>query len=423
MPISTVRRNYVLCMLVALYFLNFVDRQIVNILVEPMKADLGLADWQLGVISGFAFAALYATLGIPIARVADRGRRVDIIASAVALWSAMTALCGLAQNFAHLVLARIGVGVGEAGLTPPAHSIIADLFPEEQRGTAMAIYQMGVPAGALIGLMAGGFIAELWGWRVAFLAVGLPGIVVAIIVRLTVPEPARGGDTRAPGDTRGLDTRPQPPFGTSLATLWRIRSFRHITLAFSLSSFAIFAFNAWFPALLGRVHGLNTAEIAAWVGPIGFVSGVLGSFCGGFLGDRLGIDDKRWYLFVAAAGLAASIPFYVIVLFTGNATVALLVYFAPSFLGAAVMGPTFAMVQSLAPVRLRAMASSIVLFFANMIGLGLGPLAVGAASDFLLPRVGAASLAWALVLILPVLAWCAAHYVAAARTLAADLEP
>ena len=411
-PISNARRNYVLGMLVALYFLNFVDRQIVNILVEPIKADLGLADWQLGVISGFAFAALYATLGIPIARMADRGRRVDIIAGAVALWSAMTAVCGLAQNFVQLALARLGVGVGEAGLTPPAHAMIADLFPEERRGTAIAIYQMGVPAGALIGLMAGGFIAELWGWRAAFLAVGLPGIAVALVVKLTVPEPARGGGDAAP---------PQPAFGVSVRTLWRIPSFRHITAAFALSSFAIFAFNAWFPALLGRVHGLNTAEIAAWVGPLGFVSGVLGSFFGGYLGDRLGVDDKRWYLFVVAAGLIVSVPLYVVVLFAGSATVTLIVYFAPSFLGALVMGPTFAMVQSLAPIRLRAMASSIVLFFANMIGLGLGPTAIGAVSDLLMPTLGADSLRWALVLILPVLGWCAAHYVAATRTLAEDL--
>lgn len=410
LPISNARRNYVLGMLVALYFLNFVDRQIVNILVEPIKADLGLADWQLGVISGFAFAALYATFGVPIARVADRGRRVDIIAGAVALWSAMTAVCGLAQNFVQLALARVGVGVGEAGLTPPAHSLIADLFPEERRGTAIAIYQMGVPAGALIGLMAGGFIAEIWGWRAAFLAVGLPGIAVAVVVRLTVPEPERS-----------TDAAPQPAFGASLAALWRIASFRHITIAFALSSFAIFAFNAWFPALLGRVHGLNTAEIAAWVGPIGFVSGVLGSFFGGYLGDRLGVDDKRWYLFVVATGLIVSIPLYVVVLFAGSGTVTLIVYFVPSFLGALVMGPTFAMVQSLAPIRLRAMASSIVLFFANMIGLGLGPTAIGVVSDLLMPRLGPDSLRWALVLILPVLGWCAAHYVAATRTLADDL--
>ena len=410
LPISNARRNYVLGMLVALYFLNFVDRQIVNILVEPIKADLGLADWQLGIISGFAFAALYATLGIPIARMADRGRRVDIIAGAVALWSAMTAVCGLAQNFVQLALARVGVGVGEAGLTPPAHAMIADLFPEERRGTAMAIYQMGVPAGALIGLMAGGFIAEIWGWRAAFLAVGLPGIAVAAIVRFTVPEPERSADAA-----------PQPAFGASVAALWRIASFRHITVAFALSSFAIFAFNAWFPALLGRVHGMNTAEIAAWVGPLGFVSGVLGSFFGGYLGDRLGVEDKRWYLFVVAAGLIASIPLYVVVLFAANTTVTLIVYFAPSFLGALVMGPTFAMVQSLAPVRLRAMASSIVLFFANMIGLGLGPTTIGVVSDLLMPELGPDSLRWALVLILPVLGWCAAHYVAATRTLAEDL--
>ncbi len=411
MAASESRRAAVLAMLVVLYFFNFVDRQIVNILIEPIKADLGLADWQLGIISGFAFAALYATLGVPIARLADRGSRTNIIAVAVGLWSLMTALCGVAQNFVQLLLARLGVGVGEAGLTPPAHSMIADLYPEERRGTALAIYQLGVPAGALFGLMAGGFIAEAWGWRAAFLAVGLPGIVLAVLVKLLIREPERQGEPA-----------PQPPFGASLAALWRIPSYRHITLAFALASFALFAFNAWFPALLGRAYGWNTAQIAAWLGPVGFVSGVAGTFLGGWLGDRFGRRDRRWYMFIVAFGVFVSVPLFGVVLFAASAPLAVAAYFAPNLLAGMAMAPTFAMVQSLAAPRLRAMASSIVLFFANMIGLGLGPTAVGALSDLLQPKFGATALGWAMTLILPVLAWCAAHYLAAARTLNRDLE-
>ena len=404
-------RHAVLAVLVLLYFFNFVDRSIVHILVEPIKADLGLSDGQLGILSGFAFAVLYTTLGVPIARLADRRRRVDIIAAAVTLWSAMTALCGLAQNFAQLALARVGVGVGEAGLTPPAHSMIADLYPEEQRGRAIAVYQMGVPAAVLISIMAGGFIAEAWGWRAAFLIVGLPGIALGVLVKLAIREPLRTGTPA-----------PQPPFGESLRALWRIPAFRQINIAFALCSFGMFAFFAWFPAILGRVHGLGTAEVALWYGPINFVSGVAGAFFGGFLGDKLGAENKRRQLDMVGIATLIAAPLFAVVLFAPTPLAAVGVFFVPGFLMAMCMGPTFAMVQSLVAPRLRAMASSIVLFFANMIGAGAGPSLVGFGSDLLEPTLGNRSLPWAALLVVPVLIWCGIHYLAAGRTLNRDLE-
>ena len=414
--ISAQRRAVALGTLTLLYFFNFVDRQIIAILVEPIKADLGLADWQLGVVSGVAFAALYATLGIPIARLADRSHRVNIISVAVALWSAMTVACGLAQNFVHLVLARIGVGVGEAGLTPPAHSLIADMYPEERRATALAVYQLGVPTGALFGLLAGGLIADAWGWRVAFFAVGLPGILLALVAKWAIPEPRAGtGGSAAP-------VQAQPPFFESLALLWRIRAFRHVTAGFALVSFVTFGYNAWLPALLGRMHGLSTADIALWLGPVGFVSGVAGTFLGGLACDRLGQRDPRWYAWLLVIGFAISIPFLGIVFFAPTATLAIAAYVVPNFLIGMNMGPTFAMAQFLAPEGLRAMVSSILLFFANMIGLGLGPLTIGALSDLFAPTAGASSLPLALLVVLPVLAWCALHYLLAGRTLRREMR-
>ncbi|MYB38514.1 MAG: MFS transporter [Gammaproteobacteria bacterium] len=413
--ISAPRRAAALGTLTLLYFFNFVDRQIIAILVEPIKADLGLADWQLGVVSGVAFAALYATLGIPIARLADRAHRVNIISVAVALWSAMTAVCGLAQNFVHLVLARVGVGVGEAGLTPPAHSLIADMYPERQRATALAIYQLGVPTGALFGLLAGGLIAEAWGWRVAFIAVGLPGVLLALVAKWVIPEPRTTGGLMP-------TAAEQPPFIESLALLWRIHTFRQLVLGFALVSFVTFGYNAWLPALLGRMHGLSTADIALWLGPVGFVSGVAGTFLGGLACDRLGQREPRWYAWLLAIGFAVSIPFLGAVFLAPSATLAIAAYVVPNFLIGMNMGPTFAMAQFVAPEGLRAMASSILLFFANMIGLGLGPLTVGALSDALAPSAGAGSLRLALLVVLPVLAWCALHYLLAGRTLRAEIR-
>lgn len=416
LAISESRRAVALGTLTLLYFFNFVDRQIIAILVEPIKADLGLADWQLGVVSGVAFAALYATLGIPIARLADRSHRVNIISVAVAFWSAMTAACGLAQNFVHLVLARVGVGVGEAGLTPPAHSLIADMYPEERRATALAVYQLGVPTGALFGLLAGGLIADAWGWRVAFFAVGLPGILLALVAKWAIPEPRAGvGSLAAP-------TEAQPPFFESLALLWRIRAFRHVAAGFALVSFVTFGYNAWLPALLGRMHGLSTADIALWLGPVGFVSGVAGTFLGGLACDRLGQRDPRWYAWLLVIGFVVSIPFLGIVFFAPTATLAIAAYVVPNFLIGMNMGPTFAMAQFLAPEGLRAMVSSILLFFANMIGLGLGPLTIGALSDAFAPVAGTGSLRLGLLVVLPVLAWCALHYLLAGRTLAGEMR-
>lgn len=412
--LSPARRNYMLGLLVVLYALNFIDRQILAILVEPIKAELGFSDTALGFLTGFAFAAFYATLGIPIAHLADRVNRVNIISFAVVLWSGMTALCGFANTFVQLTLARIGVGVGEAGLTPPTHSILSDSFPPERRGMALAVYQMGVPAGSLLGLMIGGWVAELYGWRMAFFAVGVPGVVFAVLAKLTLKEPPRGTFDEG-------EAEPQPPFLESFRVLWQKPSFRHICFGFGLSAFAGFGLGNWLPAFFGREHGMSTGEIANYLGPLGLVSGVSATLLGGYLGDRLGRRDRRRYLLLVAVTFMASLPFYFGILLGGSVEMAFGAYFLQSLIGGMGMAPSFAMVQALAPQRLRAMGSAIVLFFANMVGIGAGPLCVGLLSDSLAGPFGAQSLKWAMFIVVPVTAWSALHYYLASRRLLDDL--
>ena len=395
-------RNYMLGVLVVLYTLNFVDRQILAILVEPIKAEFGFSDTAMGFLTGFAFAMFYATLGIPIAHLADRTKRVNIIAICVALWSAMTAVCGLAQNFWQLAVARIGVGIGEAGLTPPAHSMLTDSFPPDRRGRAFAIYQMGVPAGSLLGLLLGGWIAEFYGWRMAFFVAGIPGIALALLFKLTVPEPKRGAFDG--------DNEPQPPFWPSFRVLWQIGAFRHTSLAMGFSSFAFFGVANWLPAFFGRTYGMGTAEIATIMAPVGLTSNFIGYLAGGYLSDRLGKIHTQRYLWVAAAGMFGCAPFYVGIFFAPSAALAFTSYFLMTmFLGLAA-APSFAIIQGRSPQRLRAMASAIALFLASIMGIGVGPLVVGMVSDALTARLGMESLKYALAVAVPFVIWSGFHY-------------
>ena len=273
-------RHYALGILVVVYTFNFIDRQILSILLEPVKTDLGLSDTQMGLLTGFAFAMFYATLGIPIARFADRTNRRNLIAAALAIWSGFTALSGLAQNFWHMLAARIGVGVGEAGCSPPAHSMIADYYPAEQRATALGIYSLGIPFGIMFGLFAGGWINEFFGWRAAFFVVGVPGLLLAILVRYSLAEPPRG---MAEGRT---DSGEQPSIGETLAYLWQKKSFRHMSFAAALTAFVGYGFVTWAPAFLIRSFGMGTGEIGTWFGLILGVAGGIGIAGGGYLADK-----------------------------------------------------------------------------------------------------------------------------------------
>jgi MFS family permease len=408
-------RRYVLGLLFVVYVVNFVDRSILNILLEPIKREFQPSDTALGFLSGVAFAIFYATLGIPIARWADRGVRRDIIALALFVWSGMTALCGLARTFPQLVAARIGVGIGEAGCSPPAHSILSDYYPPERRGTAFAIYALGIPVGTAFGFFTGGWMAETLGWRMAFLLVGLPGIALALVVRLTLREPPRGHSEAV------HDVGPPPAPLAVMRAMWRIATFRHLAAAAALHAFVGYGVAAWNAAFLIRSHGMSVGEVGSWLAGIAIVGGGLGTFLGGYLTDRLRPRDVRWSLWVPGVSTLVAVPFSLFFYLGSDLRVVLALATIPVFFGAMYLGPTFALTQALAPLRMRAVASAFLLFLINLIGLGLGPQMVGIGSDLLAAKLEEDSLRGALAITVTINVWSGLHYFLGARTITADL--
>jgi MFS family permease len=409
-------RKYALGVLVVVYTFNFIDRQILSILLEPIKLELGLSDTQLGLLTGFAFAAFYATLGIPIARYADRNNRRNLIALALAVWSGMTALSGFAQNFWHLLLARIGVGVGEAGCSPPAHSMLADYFPANRRATALGVYSLGIPIGILFGFLAGGWINEFFGWRVAFFVVGVPGLLIALVVRYTMREPPRGM-------AEGLAVAgSQPGVLETFEYLWQKRSFRHLAFAGALTAFVGYGVVTWMPAFLMRSHGMQTGEIGTWLGLILGIPGGIGIALGGWLADRYGARDTRWFLWIVTVALLVAMPFSLGVYLAASPYLALLLLVIPVALGNFYQATTFSQTQGLVTLRMRAVAAAVLLFILNIIGLGLGPQVTGALSDLLRPQFGEESLRWSLFICSLVNVWAAYHFYVAGKYLKGDLE-
>jgi len=408
-------RHYALAILVVVYTFNFIDRQILSILLEPVKTELGLSDTAMGMLTGFAFAMFYATLGIPIARYADRSNRRNLIAAALGIWSFFTALSGLAANFWHLLIARIGVGVGEAGCSPPAHSMIADYYPAEQRATALGIYSLGIPFGIMFGLFAGGWINEYFGWRMAFFVVGLPGILLALVVRFSLQEPPRGmAEGRA-------DTADQPGVKETMVYLWQKKSFRHMSFAAGLTAFVGYGFVVWAPAFLIRSYGMSTGEVGTWFGLILGIPGGIGIALGGYLADRFGAKDTRWYLWTTAIALVVCVPLNYVVYAADTAFVSLWAMVLPVLLGNFYQATTFSQTQGISSLRMRAVAAGILLFIINIIGLGLGPQLVGVISDLLFDQYGVESLRYALFICSLVYIWGAFHYFMAGRYLKDDL--
>lgn len=399
------------------YVFNFLDRQVVNILGEAIITDLGLTDMQFGMLSGIAFAAIYATLGMPIARWADGGTRRNVIALAAAVWSGMTVLCGSAQNFWQMFLMRAGVGVGEAGCSPPAHSIISDVFPANKRATALSIYSLGIYGGSLIGYMAGGYLSSQFSWRIAFVAVGLPGLLLALMVRYLVHEPPRGlAEARA-------DVAPAS-FSTVLSILWTRKSFRHIAMGCALHAFVTYGLSAFMPIFLMRVHDMPVQQVGAILGLAAGIGGLLGTYGGGFLSDRLAnrSGEQRWHIWVPLISTIAAIPFYWFSLMVADSGVAAAIaWFVPSVVAGMYLGPCLGLTHSLVGLRMRAQASAILFFVLNLIGLGIGPMATGMLSDQLRPEFGDLSIRYALMTMVFVNVWCAAHYYRATRTLREDL--
>ncbi len=410
-------RHYALFILTAIYVLNYMDRQILSILLQPIKEHFQVSDSLLGLLSGFSFALFYATLGIPIAMLADRLNRRNVIAVSLAIFSLMTVLCGMAVQFWHLMLARIGVGIGEAGTSPPSHSIIADLYPEEKRATALAIFALGVNIGIMFGFFGAGLINEFYGWRVAFVLAGVPGILLAIALPFIMREPPRGFS-----EANRTKVQDAPPFMTVVRTLFKQRTFVHLSLAGALNAFVGYGAVAWTPAFLIRSHGMSTAEIGLILSLMYGVVGGAGTFFGGYLADKLASRNPRWRLWVPALGIFISAPFSVGFYLYPDTAIALAFYLVPALMGAIYLGPAFAITQGLAPLRMRSAAAAMFLFILNIIGLGFGPWAVGAVSDMLQPSFGADSLRWSLLVISVVAIWSGIHFVLAARTMVADMK-
>lgn len=408
-------RNYALGILVVVYTFNFIDRQILSILLESIKTDLDLSDTSLGFLTGFAFALFYATLGIPIAKYADKGNRRNLIALSLGIWSFMTALSGLAQNFFHLLFARIGVGVGEAGCSPPAHSMIADYFPANKRSTALGIYSLGIPFGIMFGLFAGGWINEVFGWRLAFFVVGIPGILLAFIFRFTVKEPIRG---QAEGK---VASEKQPSIYETVSYLIKKRSFRHLVFAAALAAFVGYGAITWLPSFFQRSYGMQTSDVGWYLGLILGIPGGLGIFLGGYLSDYFGAKDIRWSLWIAAIAMALTVPFNVYVYLSPTATMSLLWLIIPVALGNFYQAATFSQTQGIVELRMRSVAAAILLFIINIIGLGFGPQSVGIVSDLLNSEYGKDSLRYSLLIFAFLKLWCAFHYYMAGKYLKEDL--
>lgn len=414
--VSRGARRYMLGLLVVIYTFNFIDRQILAILLPAIKEEFLVSDAVLGLLAGTAFALFYATLGIPIGQIADRWSRRNMIAISLALWSAMTAVSGLVTNFVQLALARIGVGVGEAGCSPAAHSLISDYYPPEQRSTAMGIYTVGISIGIMIAYLAGGWVVENIGWREAFLLVGIPGIFLALIARLTIKEPVRGASEGR------VDTGDKVSIVAVARFLSRRRSFLNMAFGASLASFLGYSVANFFPTYLSRSFGMPFSQIGVYLGLIYGIAGGIGFAAGGYFADRMAKHEVRYSMWVISAAIMFSWLFALPVYLATTAKVTLLASIIPAVFSNFYLASTLANTQSLVGLRMRGVASAVVLFIINIIGLGLGPPTAGMVSDWLVPYVGDESMRYALLgLSLLIGPWCAWHYFRAGKYLEGDL--
>lgn len=414
---ATSPRALVLGLLFAANVVNYIDRQIVTILQEPIKADLGLSDTQLGLLTGLSFALFYATLGVPIARLADRHSRTRIIAGSITLWSVMTAACAAAGNFWTLLLCRCGVGVGEAGLSPSAHSMISDYYEPHRRASALAVYSAGIQAGVMLGFLLGGAINHLFGWRAAFIVIGAPGLLLALAFRLLIKEPPRGrfDDPAA--------VQPQPGgLGATVALLWRNRPFRFAALACGFHALVLYGHGHWAPPFLGRVHNMAISEIAMWLALLAAIPGGVGIWVSGIMADRAEQARPGGRLRVAIWSIALLIPCEIAYVMAPTAPLALAMSVATHFLAGFYLAPVLAFAHGRVGSQLRASASAMVLLALNLIGLGIGPVLVGGISDLLAAQgLGPESIRFALLAIIPAQLVALALFTLARRSESAEI--
>ena len=408
-------RGYVLALLTLTAAFNFVDRQILGVLLEPIGQEFALPDSMLGLLSGIAFAAFYAVLGVPIATLADRLNRRNIIVICVTVFSAMTALCGTVTSFVQLFLARIGVGVGEAGTMPASQSMLSDLYPVQERPSAMGVLAAGGNIGLMLGLLIGGWVNEWFGWRTAFLVAAVPGLLLALTIYLTVPEPARRSVAKP--QKRWLRET-----WDGISLIGRVRSLRRFVLGGTLYGLAAYGIHTWMPVYYIRYHDLSTGEAGTAISIIVGVLGGLGAVAGGAICARLSRRDLGWNGWLPGLAILISVPLLIAMLLTDNTWLALSLFVLPGILSSVYAGPTWAIIQELVPPGRRAVAASVYMLIYNLIGLGLGPLAVGVISDLYIPTLGHESLRWAMVSVLLVSLGGVAAYFRAARSVTGDLE-
>jgi len=420
--LSTRYRSYALCLLTGILAFNYVDRFALGVLAQDIKVSLHLSDTELGLLTGIVFAAFYAVMGIPIARWADRGNRVHVISLTVATWGAAVAACGLAANVVQFALLRMTVAVGEAGCYPPSLSLISDLFGRAERPKAISLFLLGSPIALTVGYFAAGWLDQYFGWRTTFILIGSAGAPLALLVILTLREPRRS--PQIPGST----AEPAPigeaalPFGEVIAHLWRNQAYRNLFLSFSVWGFFGYGILQWLPAYFERSYHLTGGALGTWLAIIDGGAALLGTWLGGELAFRYAAQNERLQL-AALAFLYGSLSIFGLATYLApNAGLALTALGISAFVGGLTNGPIFSATQTLVPPRMRAMSISLLYLFCNLVGMGLGPLAVGALSDALHASFGKESLRIALVVFCPGYIWCAWHVWLASRSVTADIE-
>ena len=423
--------RYALCLLLAIYVLNCLDRAVVYILAEPIKRELHLADWQVGLMAGFAFAIFYAVLGIPIARLAEYKSRPTIIASSLALWSGLTALCGVANSFVMLCFFRVGVGVGEAGCTPAAYSLITDYVPKTKRASAMAFYSLGVPVGILLGMALGGVISDHYGWRIAFLVAGAPGLLLTAITLLTLKETR--SKLMADVAARKAD---RPTFRQTVAILMGNRTYWLLVAGATSKSFLSYGQGTFIASFFLRNHATGLDQLATGFGlkSVGFLGivlglinggfGALGALIGGWIADKFAVRDLRNSMVAPAAALFVSVPVFIIALLIQNTTLALSIMTIPYVLNNFWYGPVYATTQGIVTPAMRATATAILLFIITAVGYGLGPPLIGLLSDYLATSAGlgtANGLRWALISTSAIAMLASIFFIMARKTIRQDM--
>jgi len=410
-------KRYALAVMTAVYMLNLVDRALMILLLQPIKEDLKLSDTQLGFVTGIAFGLFYATLGVPIARWADRGNRVTITSMAIGLWGLTVMVCMFVTNYTQLVFARVAAAVGEAGCKPPTYSLVGDYFPEPgERTRAMAIYSSGAYLQAPLSYILGGWLNEVYGWRLTFLLMGIPGLMLAVLVKLTITEP------RTHASRTDVQARPPPPMRAVLATLWQQRSSRHLSIALILLYTMSLGLTPWYAAFMMRSHGVGTAELGVWLGLTFSLGGIAGALSGGYVASRWFAQNEQGQMRMSAVTVTLVVPCFVAFLTLPQKYYALIALIPMIITISFFVGPTYALMQRLVPDEIRATMMAVVLLLANLIGFGIGPQVVGIISDVLTPTLGSDALRYAMLMMSFLGLWSGYHFWAVGRTVKEDLS-